>query len=56
MDLNKMDFTEAERRLVCEQLAKEKDPIIRAKLKTINFGLLYGMLPSDLRKKIGEMK
>jgi len=56
MDLNNMDFTEVERKLVADRLAREKDPIIRARLKTVNFGLLYGMRPSDLRKKLEEMK
>jgi hypothetical protein len=55
MDLNEMDFTELECKLIADRLAREKDPIIKAKLKTIKFGLLYGMLPEDLRRKIEEM-
>ena len=57
-----MDFTEVERRLageelakVIEELAKEKDPIRRAAIKTRKFGLLYGMQPEDLRRKIEEI-
>jgi len=53
--LAEADFVEVERKLVADRLAMEKDPIIRAKLKTIKFGLLYGMLPEDLRRKIEEM-
>jgi len=51
-----LDYSEVERKLVADRLAKEKDPVVRAKLKTIHFGLLYGMLPSDLRKKVEEME